>query len=72
MKGSEAKGRAYASQMPVQRGKRHFIKCDCQKETKEGQKITPKMQSRGAGSRAASHLICNQTPAYIRGSGPLA
>jgi hypothetical protein len=40
--------------------------------SEEGQKITPKTQSRGAGSRAASHLICNQTPAYIRGSGPLA
>jgi hypothetical protein len=42
MKGSEAKGRAYASQMPVQRGKRRFIKCNCQKGTEESQKITPK------------------------------
>jgi hypothetical protein len=25
------------------------------------------MQPRGAGSRAAGHLICNQTLAYIRG-----
>jgi hypothetical protein len=72
MKGSEAKGRAYASQMPVQRGKRRFIKCNCQKETEEGQKITLKTQARGAGSQAAGHLTCNQTPAYIRGSGPLA
>jgi hypothetical protein len=24
-----------------------------------------------AGSRAAGHLTCNRTPAYIRGSGPL-
>jgi hypothetical protein len=24
----------------------------------------------GAGSWAAGHLICNQTPAYIRGSEP--
>jgi hypothetical protein len=72
MKGSEAKGRAYASQVLVQRGKMRFIKCNCQKGTVEGQRITPKMQPREAGSRAADHLICNQTPAYIRGSGPLA
>jgi hypothetical protein len=71
MKGSEAKGRAYASQMPVQRGKRRFIKCNYQKGTEEGQKITPKTQLRGASSRAAGHLTCNQTPAYIRGFGPL-
>jgi hypothetical protein len=58
--------------MSVQRGKRHFIKRNYQKRTEEGQTITPKMQPRGAGSRAAGHLICNQTPAYIRGSGPLA
>jgi hypothetical protein len=72
MKGSEAKGRAYASQMLVQRGKRRFIKCNCQKGTEEGQKITPKTQPWGADSWAAGHLICNQTPTYIRGSGPLA
>jgi hypothetical protein len=72
MKGSEAKGRAYVSQMPDQRGKRHFVKCNCQKGTEEGQKIMPKTQPRGAGSRAAGHLTCNQTPTYIRGSGPLA
>jgi hypothetical protein len=53
--------------MLVQRGKRHFIKRNCHKGTEEGQKITPKTQPRGAGSRAAGHLICNQTPAYIRG-----
>jgi hypothetical protein len=54
------------------RGKRCFIKCNRQKWTEEGQKITPKTQPRGAGSRAADHLIYNQTSAYIRGSGPLA
>jgi hypothetical protein len=59
MKGSKAKGRAYASQMPVQRGKRHFIKRNCQKRIEEGQKITPKTQPRGVGSRAAGHLTCN-------------
>jgi hypothetical protein len=26
---------------------------------------------RGAGCRTSRHLTCNQTPAYIRGSGPL-
>jgi hypothetical protein len=62
MKGSEAKGRAYASQMPVQRGKRRFIKCNYQKGTEEGQKITSKMQPQGAGIQAAGHLICNLTP----------
>jgi hypothetical protein len=72
MKGSEAKGRAYASQMPVQGGKRHFIKCNCQEGIEVGQEITPKMQPRGAGNWAAGHLTYNQTPAYIRGPGPLA
>jgi hypothetical protein len=37
-----------------------------------GQEITPKTQPWGAGNRAVGHLTCNQTPAYIRGSGPLA
>jgi hypothetical protein len=72
MKGSEAKERAYASQMPVQGGKRRFIKCNCQEGTEVGQEITPKTQPRGAGNRAAGYLTCNQTPTYIRGSGPLA
>jgi hypothetical protein len=66
-KGSKAKGRAYASQMLVQGGKRRIIKCNCQKGIAVGQEITPKTQPRGAGC-----LTCNQTPAYIRGSGPLA
>jgi hypothetical protein len=72
MKGSEAKGRACAPQMPVQGGKRHFIKCNYQKGTAVGQKIMPKTHPRGAGSRAAGNLTYNQTPAYIRGSRPLA
>jgi hypothetical protein len=54
------------------RGERHFIKCNYQKGTTVGQEITPKTQPRGAGSRAAGHLTCNQTPAYIKGSRPLA
>jgi hypothetical protein len=58
--------------MPVQGGKRHFIKCNCQEGTEVGREIMLKTQPRGAGSRAAGHLTCNQTPAYIRGFGPLA
>jgi hypothetical protein len=41
------------------RGKRRFIKCNRQKRTEEGQKITPKTQPREAGSQAAGNLICN-------------
>jgi hypothetical protein len=33
------------------RGKRRFIKCNCQEGTEVGQEITPKTQPRGAGSR---------------------
>jgi hypothetical protein len=54
------------------RGKRRLIKYNCQGGTEVGQEITPKTQPRGAGSRAAGHLNCNQTPTYIRGFGPLA
>jgi hypothetical protein len=54
------------------KGEKALYKVHYQKRTEEGQKITPKMQPRGAGSPAAGHLTCNQTPAYIRGSGPLA
>jgi hypothetical protein len=38
------------------KGERCFIKCD---------------RHEGADSRTDGHLTCNQTPAYIRGSGPL-
>jgi hypothetical protein len=67
MTGSEAKGRAYASQMPVL-GERRFIKRDRQswaRGSRQGH------GHGGAGSRSDRHLTCNQTPAYIRGSGPL-
>jgi hypothetical protein len=40
----------------------------------EGQRTTGPCQDhghRGASSRAARHLTCNQAPAYIRGPGPL-
>jgi hypothetical protein len=47
----------------------HFIKW----LTSEGAKGSRRRRShRIAGSRVAGHLICNQTPAYIKGSGPLA
>jgi hypothetical protein len=44
-KGSEAKGRAYAPQMPVQGGKGVYKVPPSEKES-EGQKITPKTQPR--------------------------
>jgi hypothetical protein len=67
MIGSKAKGRAYASQMPVP-GKRYFIKRNCQSRAKgSGQG----RHRRGAGSWPNRYLTCNQAPAYIRGPGPL-
>jgi hypothetical protein len=50
------------------RGKRRFIKCDRQSRARRSRR---RRSHGGAGSRTASHLTCNQTPAYIRGSGPL-
>jgi hypothetical protein len=67
MKGSEAKGRAYASQMPVQGGRR-FIKRDRESGARGSRQGC---SHGGAGSRTSRHLTYNQTPAYIRGSGPL-
>jgi hypothetical protein len=65
--GSKAKGRAYASQMPVL-GKRYFIKRNCQSRVKgSGQGC----RRRGANSWPNCYLTCNQAPAYIRGPGPL-
>jgi hypothetical protein len=37
-----------------------------------GHEITSKTKPRGAGNRVVGHLNCNQTAAYIRGSGHLA
>jgi hypothetical protein len=45
MKGSEAKGRAYASEMPVQRGK-PLYKVATVRQGVRGQRITPRMQPR--------------------------
>jgi hypothetical protein len=70
MKGSEAKGRAYASEMLVQGGK-DFIKLpSSDRESEDGGPHQDRNRG-GADSLAAGHLTCNQTPAYIRGSGPL-
>jgi hypothetical protein len=65
--GSEAKGRAYASQMPVP-GKRYFIKRNYQSRAKGSRQGR---RRRGAGNRPNCYLTCNQAPAYIRGPGPL-
>jgi hypothetical protein len=67
MKGSEAKGRAYASQMPVQ-GEKALYKAWSSERARGSRRGC---SHRGAGSRPNRHLTCNQTPAYIRGSGPL-
>jgi hypothetical protein len=65
--GSKAKGRAYASQMPVP-GERYFIKRNRQSRAKGSRQGR---RRRGAGSRPNRYLTCNQAPAYIRGPGPL-
>jgi hypothetical protein len=67
MTGSKAKGRVYASQMLVQ-GERRFIKCDRQSRARGSRRGRG---HGGADSRPGRHLTCNQTPTYIRGSGPL-
>jgi hypothetical protein len=61
--GSEAKGRVYASQMPVQ-GERRLIKRDRQSRARGSRR------GRGhgeAGSRPNHHLTCNQTPRLYKG-----
>jgi hypothetical protein len=67
MIGSKAKGRAYASQMPVP-GERYFIKRNCQSRARGSRQGR---RRRGAGSRPNCYPTCNQAPAYIRGPGPL-
>jgi hypothetical protein len=71
MKGSEAKGRAYASEMPVQGEKALYKVAIVRQGVREASRSRQDRSRGGAGSRAASHLTCNQTPAYIRGFGPL-
>jgi hypothetical protein len=53
------------------KGERHFIKLPSSDEESEASGSRQGRSRGGAGSRAADHLTCNQTPAYIRGSGPL-
>jgi hypothetical protein len=50
------------------KGERHFIKRDRQSRARESRR---RRSHGGASSRMAGHLTYNQTPAYIRGSGPL-
>jgi hypothetical protein len=51
------------------KGKRHFIKLPS--SDKESQRPADHAKTAAAEEPAAGHLTCNQTPAYIRGSGPL-
>jgi hypothetical protein len=53
------------------KGKRHFIKLPSSDKESEASGSRQDRSHGGASSRAADHLTCNQTPAYIRGSGPL-
>jgi hypothetical protein len=50
------------------KGERRFIKCDHQSRARGSRQ---RRSHGGASSRTAGHLTCNQTPTYIRGSGPL-
>jgi hypothetical protein len=66
-KGSEvSKGICPSDARP--KGKMRFIKRLRQSRAKGSRR---RRGRGGAGSRANRHLPCNQTPAYIRGSGPL-
>jgi hypothetical protein len=49
-------------------GERRFIKCDRQSRARGSRRGR---SHGGAGIRMNRHLTYNQTPAYIRGSGPL-
>jgi hypothetical protein len=53
------------------RRERHFIKLPPSDKESEARGSHRGCSHGGAGSRAAGHLTCNQTPTYIRGSGPL-
>jgi hypothetical protein len=52
------------------KGESHFIKW-LPSDREQGARGSRRRRSHGgAGSRAAGHLTCNQTPAYIRGLDP--
>jgi hypothetical protein len=53
------------------KGERHFIKLPSSDKESEASGSRQDRSHGEAGSRAANHLTCNQTPAYIKGSGPL-
>jgi hypothetical protein len=53
------------------KGERHFIKLPSLDKESEDSGPRQDRSRGGASSRAAGHLTCNQTPANIRGSGPL-
>jgi hypothetical protein len=53
------------------KGERHFIKLPSSDKESEASGSRQDRSSGGADSRAAGHLTCKQTPAYIKGSGPL-
>jgi hypothetical protein len=65
------KGEGICLQDAGPRGERHFIKLPPSDEESEARRSRRRCSHRGAGSRAAGHLTYNQTPTYIRGSGPL-
>jgi hypothetical protein len=52
----------------LSKGERRFIKRDRQSSARGSRRGC---SHGGADSRTNCHLTCNQTPAYIRGSGPL-
>jgi hypothetical protein len=52
------------------KGERHFIKLPPSDKESEARRSRQGRSRAGAGSRAAGHLTCNQSPAYIRGSDP--
>jgi hypothetical protein len=51
------------------KGERHFIKWLPSEQARASRR---RRSHGGADSWAAGHPICNKTPAYIKGSGPLA
>jgi hypothetical protein len=52
------------------KGKRHFIQLPSSDKESEASGSRQDRSRGGAGNRAADHLTCNKSPAYIRGSGP--
>jgi hypothetical protein len=53
------------------RGERYFTKLPPSDKGSGARGSRRRCSHGGASSQAAGHLTCNQTPAYIKGSGPL-